>query len=207
MPVVRGAGAFGVEKAQIDLLLQQRMIVRHQLNAVFAQPIHPGIADMRDHYPVAMKEQHDDRRSDRQFLLEIQEPGTTNRFDTDRAVGDLDCLPHERRNWRFRIVAQSAPDHIHDGPGGDTARHIATGVTAHAVGQHQQADFADGGDAVLVQAAKEAGVGLAGDFELLCEGGSGRQVESNPRFVILSSSIFSPEIIWSKRQARLGRPT
>ena len=55
---------------------------------------------------------------------------------------------------------------VDDGLDGDAAGHFAGVVAAHAVGQHDQAQFAVEGDRVLVVLADAAGVGQADALQL-----------------------------------------
>ena len=167
--VQRVFGLLGRDLAAVDLLLQQRMVMRQLLELLAAQPVAARIADVADRHPIGEEHGGDDRRAHARAL------GTRLRRFVDALVGRGDLLLQQQRCVRQAALnvdlRQLAPglelgQHpIRDDVDGDAARDLAGVVAAHAVGEHGDASRAVDVDGVLVVRAHHAWVRQAGDVE------------------------------------------
>jgi hypothetical protein len=159
----------GSQDAAVDLLLQQRVVVRQLLELLPAQPIAARIADVANRHPVAAKHGGHDRRAHAGALrtrlrrlvdalvgggdLLLQQQCTVREAALDIDLGQLSA------GFQFR---HHAVGHEVDG---DAARHFAGAVSAHAVRQHRDAGVGIREDRVLVVRANHARMGQARDVE------------------------------------------
>ena len=159
----------GGEHAAVDLLLQQRMIVRELLEAVDAQPIAARVADVADADAILEEHGRDQRRAHAGAF------GTRLRRLVDALVGQRDLLLQQQRRVRepaadvdLRKLAariELLQHAVADDVDGDAAGDFARAVSAHAVGEHREPGFAVDEDRVLVVRAHHAGMRQAGHVE------------------------------------------
>ena len=88
------ARLLGRELAAVDLLLQQRMVVRQLLELLAAQPVAARVADVADRHAVAVEHRRDDRRAHAGAL------GTRLRGFVDALVRRGDLLLQQQRGVR-----------------------------------------------------------------------------------------------------------
>ena len=92
--VERIAGLLRRQDAAVDLLLEQRMVVRQLLEFLAAQPVAARIADVPDRHAVAAEHRRHDRRAHARAF------GTRLRGFVDALVGGGDLLLQEQRAVR-----------------------------------------------------------------------------------------------------------
>ncbi len=116
---------------------------------------------MRDRHAIVEEQRRDDRGA-HAFALGLRARGLI-----DDLVGPVDRIPQDdARAGHAGVLVEHGEvfalhllaDQVEHGLHGDAARDFARVVAAHAVGEHQQADVAIGGDRVLVVLADFAGV-------------------------------------------------
>ena len=153
----------GGDEPGVDLLLQQRMVVRGLRQPPAAQAVGARIADVPEQQPPCAEHRDDERRA-HAGVLRVGVGGVE-----DRAVGVVDADVHRAAHLGVGRVwprpLQPAPEFGLDERGGHAAGHLAGVVAAHAVGQRQQLRGLVHRHRILVVVARAAGVGRAEEFK------------------------------------------
>ena len=149
--------------AAIYLFLQQRMVTRHLLKSIVAQPVEPGVPDVADRHLIVMPQRHHQCGAHAGVLrlalrcLVNGKVGFYGMF-ADQALG---AAARNLSAFAAQHLLQFGRNHGHS----NAARHFAGVVAAHAVGQHGQPDLGIRGYAVLVVRAHHSRVGGGRDFK------------------------------------------
>ena len=167
--VERILGLLHGQHAAVDLLLQQRMVVRELLELFAAHPVAARVADVADRDAIAAEHRGDDRRAHAGAFGPL-----LGRF-VDAFVRGGDLLLQQQRRVReacrhvnlrelaprFELRHHAVGDHVD----GDAARDFAGVVAAHAVGEHGDARLGIDEHGVFVMRTNHAGMRQGGCVE------------------------------------------
>ena len=151
------------DDAELDLIAQQRIVARQQLEPAVAQAIDARIADVPQYDAVVVEH----RRRHRGAHAPI--PGVDPARLVDRLVGLVYALG-ERKQWpmlapvrteRVRGCAEAGEEHL----GGHAARDLAGAMAPHPVGKSENASRKVDRDAVFVVLPHVADVRQERDFK------------------------------------------